>query len=138
MNFSRGRIFLASISFIVILSDVLTVALAGIPFNSAQSYTGYVISTFLSFSIIMLIIIALLVVLFRGEVPILPYGVDSVLSVLLYLCHSEMLPAFRELNMLDIETRNKRILDMGRRYKYGRVADLDGGVSFGIDFDTVW
>lgn len=132
-NLLRCHFFLAFLALVALLSEVLTVALAGVPFSSAQSYNGYLVSTYLSVSIIALMLVALGLAIFRRTDDLhLPYPLGSILSTMLYLCNSCMLEDFKNLSSLDTRTRNRRIVSWGKRYK---LADLDGGVTFGVDYD---
>lgn len=52
--------------------------------------------------------------------------------------HSEeILRDFSEPGCLDTKMRNQRVETMGGRYRYGRVADLDGGLGYGIEYDVL-
>jgi hypothetical protein len=141
MNLFRRRFFLAYIALNAVLSEVLTVALSGVPFHSSQSWTGYVVSTWLSVTILFSMMVALLLVLFRercGGRSVVPYHHGRILAPLLFLCHSEeILRDFSELGCLDTKMRNQKVEAMGRRYRYGRVADLDGGLGYGIEYDVL-
>lgn len=119
-----------------LLSEVLTVTLSGVPFNSAQSYTGYIVSTTLSVAIIELMLIALLVILFKRRGPVLPYKLDRIMSVLMYLCNSSLPRDFGDLWLLDTEMRNRRILELRKKYKYGTIATLDAGIVYGVEYDS--
>lgn len=139
VNISKGRFFLAYLAFTALLSEVLTVALAGVPFSSSQSYRGWLVSIYLSIVIIVLMLIALALAIFRRDSKLqLPYPLRSIVSTMLYLCNSSMLEDFKDLSSLDMKTRNRRIVGWGKRYKYDRLADLDGGVTFGVDYDESW
>ncbi len=85
--------------------------------------------------------VALLLVLFRercGGRSVVPYHHGRILAPLLFLCHSEeILRDFSELGCLDTKMRNQKVEAMGRRYRYGRVADLDGGLGYGIEYDVL-
>lgn len=119
-----------------IFSEILTVTLSGVPFNSARSYTGYLVSTYMSAAIIVMMLIGLLLVMVRSDELILPHSLDSIFSVMLYLCNSDLIRDVGDMSLLDTRKRNRRILDMQRTYKYGRIADLDGGMAYGIEYDS--
>ena len=123
-------------AFVVTLSEILTVALSGVPFSSAQSYTTYLFSTYLSVVIIVLMLIALMIVIFRRDDLVLPHQPGTMLVVLFCLCNSSMIPELDVLSALETRTTNQKILDLGQTYKYGRVTDLDGGMTYGIDYET--
>lgn len=120
----------------VILCEALTVALSGVPFSSAHYYTAYLVSTYLSVAIIGLMLSALILVLLRRDGLVLPYPLGTMLWVLLYLCNSSMLEGLEVLSSLDTKARNRIILETGRKLKYGRLTDLDGGLIYGIDYES--
>ena len=123
-------------SLMAILSEVLTVAISGVPFNSAQSYTAYLVSTYLSVTILVLMLIGLVWVLLRLDDLVLPYPLDRMLSVLLYLCNSEMIRDIVDLSSLDTMTRNRRLFSMRRTYRYGLIGNSRGRERYGIDYNA--
>jgi hypothetical protein len=130
----KEQFFLAYMALMAVLSEVLTVAISGVPFNSSQSYTAHLVSSYLSVTILVLMLIGLVWVLLRQDDLVLPYHVDRILSVLLYLCNSEMIHHVGDLSSLDTKTRNRRILNMGRTYKFGVMEHLSGRRSYGIGY----
>jgi uncharacterized membrane protein len=125
--------FVAHISLIALLAECLTIALSGIPFSSAHSYKAYTVSTYLCIAIIAMMLLTIPLIALRGRDLLMPRSPDTIAAVLLYICGSPMLASFRGLSLLDAKTRNQRIVDMGRIYRYGLVVGVDGQVRMGVD-----
>jgi hypothetical protein len=128
--------FVAYVAFITLLAECLTVALSGVPFSSALSYEAYTVSTFLSVAIIAMMLITIPVIALRGRDLMMPRKLDNIAAVLLYICGSPMLTSFGGLSLLDTKTRNRRILNMGRMYRYGLVMGVDGQLRMGVDYSS--
>ncbi|KAA6415029.1 MAG: hypothetical protein FRX48_01780 [Lasallia pustulata] len=111
----RGHFFVAAIAAVVLLPDLLTVALAGIPFDSASSYTAYTVSTDLSTAILALMLVALAAVLVRerGD-PVLPRKPESLAAVALVLCGAQMGGGLEGLGDVDREPRDRRVRERER------------------------
>lgn len=59
----RRNFFVALVSFIAILSDVLIIAVVGVPFGYGQLYSSFSVSTWISVSILCLMIITALIIM---------------------------------------------------------------------------
>jgi Protein of unknown function (DUF3433) len=134
----RGGIHLfpAFISFIVLLSEVMTVAIAGVPYSSASSYTAYTVSTFLSIGIIGIMLFALVLVyfVFMRDPLELPRRPDTVANTLSFLCGSKaMVRSLKDLACVDGRERRKVIVGMRRRYKLDIGVGMDGKERWTID-----
>src|SRR5439155_17005866 len=68
----RRHLFLASIAFTSLLSEVLVIMIAGVPFNSSQIWAAFLVSTYSSISILSLMICALLALFWWRRQPELP------------------------------------------------------------------
>ena len=130
----RRHFFVASVAATTVLADVLTVALAGIPFDSASSYTAYTVSTYLSAAILALMLDALAALVWRARSdPVLPRAPESVAAVALALCGSGLVGEVEGLAGLEQGVRDRRVEGIGRRYWGGEGVGVDGVVRWGVD-----
>jgi len=98
----RGDFFISWIALLTVLSDVLIIAVAGIPFRPAQIYEAGIASFYISFAIQGLMILGLLAVLMRRRsYPRIPRNPDTLAHVWLYLCASNMVRKGTETHQSD-------------------------------------
>lgn len=116
--------FVAYVSFLAVLTEVLVVTLSGVPFSSAQSYTGFFVSTFLSTAIITLLLMTLPFV-FLWTMLTSPVQRDSIAARLSYLCGSTILASFTTLSTLDQKERDRSIESMGKLYEMKALSDCN-------------
>lgn len=124
----RGHFFLALVSFVAILSDVLIIAVAGVPFSYGQLYISFQISTWLSVSILTLMIVtSLAVMLFwrKGNPKGMPRAPDTIFAVALYLCASQVTQQLVPLSMASQEDRDREVRSWRGRYSFGRTLGRD-------------
>ncbi|PVH97481.1 hypothetical protein DM02DRAFT_674105 [Periconia macrospinosa] len=107
--------FVAYVSFLAVLTEVLVVTLSGVPFSSARSHTDFVVSTSLSTAIIALLIVTLPYV-FVWSTLTSPMPRDSLADRLSYLCGSSMIAFFMTLSILDRKERDRSIEGIGKVY----------------------
>jgi hypothetical protein len=137
VDLSRGRLLLAYIALLALLSEILTVTLSGVPFNSSESYIAYLVSTYLSVTILALMLLGLAAVLVLRNGLEVPYQMDNILSTLFYLCHSRMIQDLSDLSVLDTKTRNQRIMDMRRMFRYRKIENPEQScVVYSIDYEN--
>ena len=131
MNF-----FVAAIAGVAILSDILILAIAGVPFSSAEIKPASIASFYISFSILGIMLIALVAVLIwkRGN-PEMPRQADTLASVWTYLCASHMLEDFEGMEFMTEAARDKIIRDAGRKYFYGMATGSDGKNRYMVDHE---
>ena len=85
----RGNWFHAFIALVAVLSDFLIVSVAGVPYSDAQLHLAFLVSSYVSFGILSLMIIAMIAGLWwrRGNAAMgLPRQPDTMLGVILMLC----------------------------------------------------
>ena len=132
MNF-----FVAAIASIAILSDILIISIAGVPFSSAEIRPASLASFYTSFGILGIMLIALIAVLiWRRSNPTMPRTPDTLASVWTYLCASHMLEDFDGMEFLSEAVRDKVIRDSGRKYFYGMATGSDGRDRYMVDHET--
>ncbi|KAI9809373.1 MAG: hypothetical protein M1827_006885 [Pycnora praestabilis] len=129
-----GYYFSAFIAAIAILSEVLVIALAGVPFSSGQIWTAFLVSSYLSMVILSLMIIALVSLFFWRRQPTgLPRMPNTVAAVMSYVCASYMLQDFEELEGLSGKEIDQRIRGMGETYGYGQFVGEDWVTRWAVD-----
>jgi hypothetical protein len=87
----RGDLFVSWIALITILSDILVIAVAGVPFSPAQVHEAGLASFYISFGILGLMIPSLVAVAIRRRSnPRIPRDPDTLAHVWMYLCASNI------------------------------------------------
>ena len=130
----HGNFFLAMIAGMSILSEVLMIAVAGVPFSPAQLHHAFIISTYLSFTILCLMLLTMMGLPFwhKGN-PYLPQKPDTLFAVWSYLCASRMTEELEDLARCDAKERNELVMKSGKRYFYGLNSGVDGIKRYAID-----
>ena len=130
----RGDLFLAAVAAMAILSEVLIIAVSGVPFSAAEYHASFLISTYLSFAILglMLVVLTGLPIWRRGK-PYLPYESDTLFAVWSYLCASRMIEDLKDLARCESSVRDKRIINSRKRYFYGLSSGVDGVQRYAVD-----
>ncbi|KAF1997785.1 hypothetical protein P154DRAFT_565134 [Amniculicola lignicola CBS 123094] len=111
-----------------ILSQLLTVTLSTIPFDSANAWNAYVASTWISISILLVMLLTL-VVLFFHRVPDLPVQPNTLAGHMIYLTNSRLPDIFRGVG--------KGIEGLNYRYSLMRVRDANGVVRLTVDAENI-
>ncbi|KAJ9603268.1 hypothetical protein H2200_012046 [Cladophialophora chaetospira] len=129
----RRNYFVALVSFIAVLSDALIIAIVGIPFSYGQLLSSFYVVNWLSVSILSLMIItALLAMLWwrRGNPKGMPRRPDTLVSVALYLCASQVTEQLVPLSLEAEATRNHVVRGWGEGFWFGQ--------GLGVDAKTRW
>ncbi|KAI9710402.1 MAG: hypothetical protein M1812_007438 [Candelaria pacifica] len=131
----HGHFFLAFIAFVAILSEILVIMLAGVPFQSAQTWMAFLVSSYLSMAILGIMIIALVAIFWWRAGIKMPRMPDTLAAVWTYVCASFFLDDFKGLEGLDEKERDKRIRQWGKKYEYGQKMGVDGVIRWAVDED---
>lgn len=117
----RGHIIAASVAFTALMSEIVIVTLAGLPFRPGQTRTEFLICAVISMLILLLFVVELAVINYwrRVLVPHLPRRPDNIAAVMTYLADSKVPTDFAGLETAKVADRNRRIEALGRRYWYG-------------------
>lgn len=97
---SSGHYILVPVAFAAILSEVLTITLSTIPFSSANLWSTYVTSHWISIGIIGIMVCVLGLLFFYAESK-LPLKPDTVAGQLFYLSGSGLPSFLKTLGMLE-------------------------------------
>lgn len=131
MNF-----FAAAIATVAILSDILIIAILGVPFSSAEIKPASLASFYVSFAILGLMLIAFVaVIIWRRSNPPIPRQPDTLASVWTYLCASKMLADLEGMEFMTEKVRDKSVREAGRRFFYGMANGSDGTDRYMIDHE---
>jgi hypothetical protein len=135
MTYHR-HVFAASITLIAILSEMLVIALAGVPYAAGQILLESQACNYMSILILGFMICGIVcMILWRRNAPELPRAPDTVLGVMSYVADSKMLYDFEGCEYLESKYMDNRINDLGKKYMYGRCQGVDGQLRWMVDED---
>ena len=124
----------ATIAFTSLLSEFLVVTLSGLPHRPGQLRGEFLFCAITSLTILAIMFIVLASVnVWRRYLPHLPRKPDSVAAVMTYVCESKMNADFEGLERVSVSQRDKRIIQLGKRYKYGLRRRAGGGAGWAVD-----
>jgi hypothetical protein len=129
---SARHFVFAVVTVVAVLSDVLTVTLATIPFNSANFYMTYVTSTWMSVGIIALMLFALILLFFYHE-PVLPIKPDTIAGHLVYLADSSLPDMFAGMAGDETKMMRRKIEGLGLRYRLRPARDVAGMLTVDVE-----
>jgi hypothetical protein len=126
--------FAAFVAFVAILSDVLIITLAAVPYSPGQVWMELIVCSYTSMAILGITIIAVVAVLmWRRQSPDLPRAPDTLMAVISYVANSNMLDDFEGLEYLEKSGLDDRVNGLGKRYSYGRNVGADGQKRLMVD-----
>ncbi|KAF2728124.1 hypothetical protein EJ04DRAFT_556957 [Polyplosphaeria fusca] len=128
----QGQIVLSLITTASILAQVLTITIATIPFDNANSWNAYVASTWICVSIIGWMLLILSILFFYRE-PNLPLKPNTIAANLFYLCGSRLPELFSTMGSLSTRARDQKIEALNYRYCLAKVQGMDGVVRVTVD-----
>jgi hypothetical protein len=134
VSLSAGHYVLAVVAIAAILSEILTITLSTIPFSSANLYSAYRASTWITIAII-IIMLGILLLLFFYKEPQLPVKPKTVAAHLVYLCDSALPGVFKDMGDLDTKGVKKRIEEYGYRYRLDVIQSYTGASKLNVDFE---
>jgi hypothetical protein len=135
-SFRRGSILLSFTDFCTILCELLTIALANIPFSSGNTWVAFKVCFAIAACVMVLMIITLLVVLVRigrigggADVP------KTLAGKMRLFVGSTMAERFRTMGDAGEAQRDDWVEGLGERYRFGGVRGWDGVSRLGVDFE---
>ncbi len=136
-SFRRAHYFNAFMALVAILCEPLIVALANVPFKPGHVFEGYLVSTWLSVAILLLMLGGLVWKLIRREGSGANFAErpSSIAGILMLICGSHMLMDFGGMAELREQERNRAVHGWGKRYAMGKMIGLDGVERVGVDED---
>ncbi|KIY03885.1 uncharacterized protein Z520_00576 [Fonsecaea multimorphosa CBS 102226] len=127
----RGNFFHAFVAFVAILSDVLIIAIGGVPFNSAQIWLDFLVSIYTSWAILALMVLTVFAI-FRwralNEKMMLPREPTRLLTVWLMLCNedNQLRDEMQGHETMNQKERDDRVKMRGGLYWAGWLSQPDG------------
>ncbi|RDW58135.1 hypothetical protein BP6252_13546 [Coleophoma cylindrospora] len=132
----RGNFFMPLVDVCALLTEVLTVALANIPFSNATTYQGFKFCVYISISILAFMLLTVIIALFRGHSFLKPpLNPETILQKLVYLSESQITYRLGDMGSWNEKDRNKRILFLNNTYSFKTVIGRDGSYKERIDVD---
>ncbi|KAI1769766.1 hypothetical protein F4818DRAFT_456612 [Hypoxylon cercidicola] len=131
----RRHGFLAVVALASILSEFLTIFLGNIPFQITQTLLVHNLCTWAAVGILCIMILVVAGSLFVTW-PHIPVDPSTVAGAMYYVCDSLMLDRFEGLSTMKRQDRDKRVNEMGLKYKFGKITGASGVVRVGVDISS--
>ncbi|RDW91019.1 hypothetical protein BP5796_02184 [Coleophoma crateriformis] len=132
----RGNFLMPLADMCALLTEVLTVALANIPFSNATTYQGFKICVYISISILAFMLLTIIFALFRGHSFLKPpLNPETILQRLVYLSESQITYKLGDMGSWNEKDRNKIILFLNNTYSFKTVIGQDVSYKERIDID---
>jgi hypothetical protein len=126
--------FAAFLASIAIISEILVITLAGVPYAAGQILLESQACNYTSILILVLMVCGIAcMMVWRRKAPDLPRAPDTVLGVMSYVADSKMLYDFEGCEYLEGKYMDNRIQGLGKRYRYGRCEGVDGQFRWMVD-----
>ncbi|RYP75207.1 hypothetical protein DL771_002532 [Monosporascus sp. 5C6A] len=124
--------FLAVVALTSVLSEFLPVVLAEIPFRVSQTYLVHRITTWSAVGILCIMLLVL-VSSFFIKWPHMPLDPTTVAGAMYYVADSWMLGGFDGLGTLGPKDRDRRVVSLGLKYRFGQMTGVSGETRVGVD-----
>ncbi|RYP41399.1 hypothetical protein DL767_001037 [Monosporascus sp. MG133] len=124
--------FLAVVAFTSVLSELLPVLLAEIPFRVSQTYLVHLITTWSAVGILCIMLLVL-VSSFFVKWPHMPLDPTTVAGAMYYVADSWMLGLFEGLGTLGPKDRDRRVVGLGLKYRFGPMTGVSWETRVGVD-----
>ncbi|TID22864.1 hypothetical protein E2P81_ATG01997 [Venturia nashicola] len=136
-SMTYNRHALASyLAFIAILSDILVIAIAGIPYSPGHIYVEFLACFYVTIVILGLMVLGIVMtMIWRRWTPDLPRTPDTILAVMSYVADSRLLDDFDGCEGLRSREVENRVNGLGKRYGYGQYVGVDGQTKWMVDED---
>ncbi|ORY56864.1 uncharacterized protein BCR38DRAFT_304169, partial [Pseudomassariella vexata] len=119
----RRHMFLAIVALTSVLSEILTIFLANVPFRVTQTYLVHRICTWTAVGIICVMVLVV-IASFYVKWPHMPVNPSTIAGAVYYVCDSWMLERFEGVSILKRKERDERVEGMGLRYGFGDMRGL--------------
>ncbi|KAK5698206.1 hypothetical protein LTR97_007167 [Elasticomyces elasticus] len=130
-----NRYFLiAIITFTTLTAEALNIVVSGVPYATGQTWMQFLVSIYMSMSILgFMIIVSAVVIMMRIREPKMPRKPDHIAAVMSYLSSSRLLHDFEGVDWQDGEDRDRRIQLVGKRYTFEQRRRDDGKHAWVVD-----
>ena len=128
----RGDIFHATIAFVAICSDLLIIAIAGVPFNRSQVWKAFIASAASSLTILGMMILAIFGLFWwriQNERMRMPREPDTLIAICMMLCNegNGIRRMMEGMELLEEKVRDGRVKEEGGVFYAGEVHEGMGG-----------
>jgi Protein of unknown function (DUF3433) len=135
---SRGDVFHALVAFTAIMSDILIVAIAGVPFAQAQVWLSFIVSAYVSLGILGLMVLVVLGTFWwraGNERMGMPRAPSTMVAVLMMLCNegNGLRGEFEGWEGVGTAARDIACKKRKGRYWTGRILEGDGRERWVVD-----
>lgn len=139
---SRGDVFHALVAFTAIMSDILIIAVAGVPFAQAQVWLSFIVSAYVSLGILSLMVLVVLGTLWwrvGNEKMGIPRAPSTIVAVLMILCNegNGLRREFEGWEGAGTAARDIACKKRKRRYWAGRILEGDGRERWVVDCEKI-
>ncbi|KAH8892426.1 hypothetical protein GQ53DRAFT_646752, partial [Thozetella sp. PMI_491] len=131
----NGHIVPGSVAFTALVSEVLVVVLAGLPYRPGQLKGEFLFCAIATLVILALMLVELGVTIsWRAKcVPHLPRRPDTVAAVMTYVAGAKMNADFDGLEEVKKKERDAAVISLGKKYEYGEMQDDRGSFRWMVD-----
>ena len=131
----------ATVAFAALLSEVLVIVMAGIPYHPSQIRVELILCSYLSMAILAVMIITMiLVIIWRWRLPHFPRRPNTLGALVSYICASKVVQdGPGEYSSLMSDKRDMRVQELAFNdgaIKYGKSRGVDGIERWGIDWTS--
>ncbi|RYP47636.1 hypothetical protein DL768_006334 [Monosporascus sp. mg162] len=124
--------FLAVVALTSVLSELLPVLLAEIPFRVSQTYLVHLITTWSAVGILCIMLLVLISSFFV-KWPHMPLDPTTVAGAMYYVADSWMLSQFDGLGTLGRKDRDRRVVALDLKYRFGPMTGVGWETRVGVD-----
>ncbi|KAK5657812.1 hypothetical protein OQA88_2885 [Cercophora sp. LCS_1] len=128
----RGHPFLVIVAITSIISEFLPILLNNVPFQLTQTYNTHKVCTWLSVAVLCVMWLVVFGSFFVSW-PHMPIDPSTIGGAMYYVCDSQMLTTFEGLSVLPKEERDRRVCEMGAKFRFGVMIGASGARRVGVD-----
>jgi len=124
----------AGIAVTAVVSKFMPLLLANVPFTMTQTWAAFLVYAWLSVALLGLMILILLAWSLLLRYPYFPVDPGTLIGGIYYTCDSYMVQDFQSLPGSSEKERRRRIREMGRTYRFGKMVGVSDSVRVGVDY----
>ncbi|KAK0728846.1 hypothetical protein B0T26DRAFT_768858 [Lasiosphaeria miniovina] len=133
-----GDVLAGAVAAATVLSRFTPILLSNIPFKPTQTWQTHYVCAWATVAVLAFMLAVLLAALAarvcRPGPPLPAEPGCSVAEALYYVCDSRLLRDCEGLARLGVADRNRRVVQMGRRYRFGTMVGVSGRTRIGVDY----
>ncbi|KAK3373126.1 hypothetical protein B0T24DRAFT_575363 [Lasiosphaeria ovina] len=133
-----GDVLTGAVAAATVLSKFTPILLSNIPFKPTQTWQTHYVCAWATVAVLAFMLAVLLAALAarvcRPGPPLPAEPGCSVAEALYYVCDSHLLRDYEGLARLGVADRNRRVVQMGRRYRFGTMVGVSGRTRIGVDY----